>query len=621
MRFFPFFLRFSAVAATLCLLSGVLGWNRYRHRPRPLPDLSGRTLLARVLLDAANGIRTPFDPSELPGNYPGNLSIHGYYQGKPVWRCEQSATPLGAAVAACSEQLLADPPLDGTRLRVDLVRSVAPVLDIPVLRSLSFLPGLEALRVNLDNGRSIVLLPEDMFRQRLFDRFMPFSFIDELLIGMDFGLIARETRSGTGFGVESFQREQLWSVLLDDSVPDKYRAVYRGHLGPPKVTPESILAGAMAGGKYMVNALIRNSRERFPCDQKACPKGFFTAEEGQFLYNYHLVSGTYDYQSRPIYNEVRHAGTTYALANLYLLTQEPVFRDAASRAIAYLVKLAGDSCVDEPFRCVATDDEPCLGSASLTLLAAAEYRLASDDDTYDGFARDLAKFILFMQRPDGSFRHVYHLKTRTPDEKEVLLFYSGEAAFALARAWRAFGNPEYLKAAVRGLDHLVGPAAAPLPFHFGFGEEHWTCMAAREVAPEVKKRRYLDFCLNYSRFLERQQFTETDTAFRDFSGSYGFSPFLPPHTNGAGSRTESNVSILELARIHGVNADFVERQIRRSLEHILMHQKRPDNCWICDPNPRMEGAIVNTLSTWEVRIDTVQHTTTGLIRAYKALYP
>ncbi|MBU1069835.1 hypothetical protein KJ975_09745 [Myxococcota bacterium] len=617
-RFLP---RLLATAAAICLVAYGIGYRTHRHSPVPLPDEPSRRELVRILNLATAGERPSVEAARFPGRYPGDLVLHGYAKGRQAWRCEVPAAPLGKALARCIAQLAADPPPPGLAWRVDLVRSVLPIRRFFGLEALFLLPGLEALQVSLENGQKIVYLPEDMFLAGLLDRHMPLKFVPELRIGVDFAQVDRHVRETTGYEPVGHYRLQLWSILLDQAHPDGYRDVVRVHLTPPEITRERVLEAANAGGRYMVNALIRDPLERFPCTQRACRHGYFTAEPGQFLYNYNIVTGLYDFQNRNLYNLVRHAGTTYSLANLYLITRDPSYADAASRAIAYLVGLAGNSCSQEPFRCVANDLEPCLGSASLTLLAVAEYRLATGDAQYDEFARGLAKFLLYMQRPDGSFRHIYNLKTRQPDEKQVLLFYSGEAAFALAKAFRAYGERSWLDAAVLALDHLTGPATSPLPFHFGFGEEHWTCQAAREVAPEVMKPRFLEFCLDFSHFIERQQFTKTDTAFPDFSGSYGFSPFLPPHTNGAGSRTEANVSILELARLHGVSAPHVERQIRRAVEHIITHQKRPGNCWLCADMARADGAVVNTLTTWDVRIDTVQHVTSGLIRASRALYP
>ncbi len=622
MRFSSFLARLLAAGCVLVQLAFFWGFHRHRHHPQLLPEAVALRKAVFAFHDAIAGRRVSMDGwEELSQRYPGPLTLHGYRKGQILWRCEEPASPLGKAVSDCLRQLQANPPPAGLFWRLDLVVSTARMPSLSGLESLMLPAGVEGLQAVLDDGRVVTYLPDDMFRLGLLDRHTPLPFIPELKLGLDFRQIRRLVREATGHEAVAWRRLAVWSVLLDASHPEGYRPVYRGHLAHVEVNRAAILDAAMAGGRYMANALVRDSTKQYPCTFATCRSGLFRTERGQFLYNYHILSHRYDFQNRSVYNVVRHAGTAYALANLARLTGEPSFADAAAEAIAYMEDLSRDFCRSEPFACVANDAEPDVGAAALGLLAISEWRLATGNSRFDGFARGLAAFLTFMQRPDGSFRHVYHLKTRTPDEHEVMLFYSGEAAFALAKAYRAYNDRAYLEAAGRALAHLTGPAISDLPFHFGFGEEHWTCQAAREVAPEIMNRRYLDFCLDFSRFIERQQFTKTDTMFPDYSGSYGFSPFIPPHTNGAGSRTEANVSILELARLHQVPAPHVERQIRRSVEHILMHQKRAASCWLCADAATADGAVINSLSTWEVRIDTVQHTTTGLIRALQVLYP
>lgn len=621
LSFGSFLMRFLTISCALCAGAFAWGVSRYRHRLYPLPDADVWRNAIFALHDAIAG-RTPKPMnwrSLLPQHYPGVLTLQGYQRGQPVWRCEESASPLGNAIQKCIEQLLAHSPPKNLFWRLDLVRSVAKLPWFWGLHSFMLPAGVEGLQVTLDNGQVVSYLPDDLFRLGLLDRYTPLPFIPELKMGLDFKHLRAWVQETTLHQPVAWHRLAVWSMLLDASHPEGYRPVYRGHLASVEVNRNTMLNAAMAQGRYMVNALVRDSQREYPCTPTTCRSGRFRTEKGQFLYNYHLLTDQYDFQNRSIYNVVRHAGTAYALANLARLTKGKSFSQAAFEAIEYLVTL--DTCRTETFACVTNDDEPDLGTAALALLAIAELRLATADPRFDIFAQKLATFLMFMQRPNGSFRHIYHLKTRTPDENEVMLFYSGEAAFALAKAYRAYHNRAYLEAADRALAHLTGPAVNALPFHFGFGEEHWTCQAAREVAPEVMNRHYFDFCLNFSRFIERQQFTKTDTMFPDFSGSYGFSPFIPPHTNGAGSRTEANVSILELAQLHHIEVPDVKRQIQRSVEHILMHHKRASSCWLCANPETADGAIVNSLSTWEVRIDTVQHTTTALIRAIQVLYP
>src|SRR5690606_40960647 len=52
---------------------------------------------------------------------------------------------------------------------------------------------------------------------------------------------------------------------------------------------------------------------------------------------------------------------------------------------------------------------------------------------FRSLATKFTTWILYMQRPDGSFRHLYNPQTKQYDDKAELFYYSGEAALALAR--------------------------------------------------------------------------------------------------------------------------------------------------------------------------------------------
>lgn len=76
--------------------------------------------------------------------------------------------------------------------------------------------------------------------------------------------------------------------------------------------------------------------------------------------------------------------------------------------------------------------------------------------------------------------HVYDRTARRPVD-EQLLFFSGEATLALARAHRITHDAADLEAARRALSYLVGPAWNFFGNRYYFGEEHWTCQAVEEL--------------------------------------------------------------------------------------------------------------------------------------------
>ena len=145
-----------------------------------------------------------------------------------------------------------------------------------------------------------------------------------------------------------------------------------------------------------------------------------------------------------------------------------------------------------------------LGSTALGVVALAEYQRATGDARYLDRARRLAAFLLYMQRPDGSFRHLYDPATHAPDDASQLFYYCGEASLALARMYAVTHEEPYALAARRGLDWLVDWYDFFLGGFF-YGEEHWTCITAEALWPYAQDDRYRDFCDGYGAFLRDQQ--------------------------------------------------------------------------------------------------------------------
>jgi hypothetical protein len=377
----------------------------------------------------------------------------------------------------------------------------------------------------------------------------------------------------------------------------------RGLPAAPPVTADNLRAGALAGGRYLVAHLAAN---------------------GRYIYEIDLSSGRGVDPMDPgaAYSIPRHAGTTYFLAELYRHTGEASLREPIERAFAHLRELieAGGCQGTLPdggaFACVVDHGQTraSLGSTALTVVALVEYRRATEDARYDEMARALTEWILFMQRKDGSFCHLYDIPTGTRDEKAQLLYYSGEAALALARMAQATGEARYRDAAQRALDWLVNW----YDFFAGglfFGEEHWTCIAAEAVWPLVADERYLAFCNRYAAFLRRQQPRPGEHPGQDdLAGAYGFSPFWVPNNTPAGSRSEAMLSTYALGLHHGKPEPAVRGQILAAMAYVLRQQVRPDNDWAVATAADGLGAIPSSAIDRMVRIDYVQHVCSAMLR-------
>ncbi|HEX6836260.1 MAG TPA: hypothetical protein VF334_06780, partial [Polyangia bacterium] len=308
------------------------------------------------------------------------------------------------------------------------------------------------------------------------------------------------------------------------------------------------------------------------------------------------------------------------------------FSDGARRALDFLVKRQPNFCGHPARSCVANPDlrGADLGAAAMALLAVGEYVKVTGEPGEMPWARRLAAFLLFMQKPDGDFCHLYNAQTDKRDEKTHLLYFSGEAAFALAKLAALVGpaDPDHARwvAAVdRALDWLTDAQYANLAGQFYFGEDHWTCMAADaawDALPPAHREKYARFCDGFAAFLRRTQFTPRDAiaqAQPDFVGSYGFTPFLPPHATPVGSRSETTISTYDMQQRRGRAQSDEGRatleQIRLGMQFLLDHQIRDDNAYLmANPDAARGGFLMSDVKRY-VRVDFVQHSCSAMLRA------
>jgi len=529
------------------------------------------------------------------------------------------------------------------RIKVDLVVAKGVLSGPGLFRTIGFNPGLEGLGVTIDWAAPLTraqqkrlnlvdnceqdgdkwrcksnafLLPEDMVLQRLLSAKRPISFIKEFNFGLDFkradinlirmaqlptGAYAKGKKNYYRFRTDSFVERPAHK--RKDGPPFQ---LYRDLPPGPEVTAANLRKAAIAGGRYLVAHIAKN---------------------GRYIYEreLHTGQGTSPRPGGP-YSLPRHAGTTYFLAELYrhIGPKEGAFlKEPIQRAFDHLQQLINKggckgtlpngkqyACVKDAGHAVAS-----VGSSALAVVALAEYERAVKDGRYAKLTRAMAEWILFMQKDNGDFAHLYHVKSQKRDMKTQLLYFTGESALAMARSYKIYGDERYKKSAEAGLNYLMDWYDF-FGGGFFYGEEHWTCIASEAIYPEVKHDRYRRFCHGYGEFLRTQQplsgeFGDQD----DFTGSYGFSPFVVPHNTPAGSRTEAMISAYQLGQHHNKPDERVRTQIMRAMKFALRQQISEDSDWFVSNKISGIGAVPANAIDRKVRIDYVQHVCSAFIRA------
>jgi hypothetical protein len=615
------------------VLLGLAAWIHGSYRidvpPRLGPEARARVVAElRAAVDGqpapeAAGALAPLPSQPLAQRGPVVVSV--LEEGRVRARVMGTGSTLAEAVTAAAARLRADPALGrmsadrraAARLKIDVVVGRGPLPSGELARALGMHPGVDGLGVTLDAAGAappfeVLLAPDEVFLFRLFGSYRPLAYVPELALGLDFeradmtlASMAALPAGGYGAARRSYFRLRTDSFVeqpVDRRAGGAPLALTRGLPPPPPLTAESLRAGALAGGRYLVDHL---------------------APSGRYVYERELTSGRGTDPGQPgAYSIPRHAGTTYFLAELYRLTAEGFLREPIERAFAHLQELidaggcAGTLPSGERFACVVDrgQTQAHLGSTALTVVALAEYQRATADPRYLPLARALSAWILYMQRPDGSFAHVYDVAEARKDERTQLFFYAGEAALALARMHAITGEASYRDAAERAIDAMI----AWYDFFLGsffYGEEHWTCIAAEATHPAVQKDAYRRFCSGFAGFLRTQQPVPGEHPDQeDYAGSYNFTPFLIPQNTPAGSRTESMISAYLLGAYHGRPEPAIRAQIEAALRYALGQQIRADNDFYVAGGITGVGAVPGTPIDRLVRIDYVQHVCSAMIR-------
>ncbi len=603
------------------VVTGIV-YSAYRIPPPDRLDAAARTAAIAQLRAALD--RTPAPSSEQSrATVEGPVLVTVWAGGRAIARVDSEAHDLRTALTEIADKLRAHVSLvavaandrDQARIQVDIITGRGPLggdhwlfdkLAVPGIGDmLAINSGVEGIGATVD-GKTTVLLPHELTAGKLLAAKRPSAALSDFAMGVDLdkvrGVIAQ--RAGKPGGID---KAALFRFRTDTFVeaPRTSREsspipLYRGNVPPPVISGKALRTAALAGGRYLVAHLAPN---------------------GRYIYEHDLSTGAQTDPRGANYSMPRHAGTTYFLAELYRITKEDWLREPIERAFAHLAELmANGRCRSKlpdgtEIDCVMdrTERIAVLGSTALAVVALAEYQRATGDTRYLPTATRLAAWILWMQRPDGSFRHRYDPATKVADDEAQDLYYSGEAALALARMHVITGDAAYAQATERALDWLVNWYQFFMGGFF-YGEEHWTCIASEASFPAVKNPAYRDFCHGYGKFLREQQAAVGEHPDEDdFAGAYGFTPFLVPYNTPAGSRTEAMISAYLLGRHHGTPDGDVRDQIRAALQYALGQQIRPENDFaVVGPGV---GGMPGSPIDRNVRIDFVQHVCSAMIRA------
>ncbi|ALS28297.1 six-hairpin glycosidase-like family protein [Paenibacillus sp. 32O-W] len=320
---------------------------------------------------------------------------------------------------------------------------------------------------------------------------------------------------------------------------------------------------------------------------------------GKFVYGY------FPCFHKPIqwYNMLRHASTVYSMVEAYELTRKDDLAASIARAVEYLVKdgitFIESGGTDAAAYVVDTDNEIKLGANAAAILALTKYTTVFNTDRYIDVMVALANGIAAMQDPEsGSFVHVLHYPRLTVKEKFRIVYYDGEAAFALMRLYAVDKNAKWLNVVEKAFAYFIRE-------NYWKHHDHWLSYCTNELTRYKPLRKYFEFGLNNVKdklnfILNRE--TTYPTFLELLMASYKM------------------VEKIRAVGMEDLLHDFNLGKLQEAIEHRVRHQLNgfffPEVAMYFKSPRAILGAFYIRHHAFRCRIDDIEHNISGYYNYY-----
>ncbi|MEE4379687.1 MAG: hypothetical protein V2J55_19540 [Candidatus Competibacteraceae bacterium] len=206
--------------------------------------------------------------------------------------------------------------------------------------------------------------------------------------------------------------------------------------------------------------------------------------EGRFVYR---INPKYIDSTKTDYNVLRHAGTIYALASYYRQWHAAVPTRSALLRAGQFLQICCMGAITTHHDLLGIWSPPTvtgadrlqlkLGGNGLGLVALLNLEAIQPGFTSKEEFLRLGRFIIYMQKPDGSFFSKYIPSQGGRQDRWVSLYYPGEAALGLLLLYDYDPAPIWLHSAAKALAHLAHSRAsqASVP------ADHWALLATAHL--------------------------------------------------------------------------------------------------------------------------------------------
>ena len=228
-------------------------------------------------------------------------------------------------------------------------------------------------------------------------------------------------------------------------------------------------------------------------------------EDGKFIY------GNFPPFDRTInnYNILRHTGATWELINQYAMTKENSLVDCIDKLIGYLTENIEFPEPDVAFVIDKKSNEVKLGGIAIAVLAIVSYMEAFQSDKYIKLAHQLGNGIFkLMDINAGTFYHVLNYPDYSKKQEFKIVFYEGEAVYALARLYGFTKEQKYLDAAAAAVKNFIKKDYIKY-------KDHWVAYAVNEVTKYSPEEEFFTFGLKNAQ-VNLKRIYEAETSYHIF---------------------------------------------------------------------------------------------------------
>lgn len=346
-----------------------------------------------------------------------------------------------------------------------------------------------------------------------------------------------------------------------------------------EVTPDLVKEIVSTSSKYLNKQLLKS---------------------GKFIYGYFPAF----HATLTSYNILRHTGTVWSMICAYELTGDDSLIETVNKAIDYLLTQVKDMDEERAFVIEEKSKEIKLGGNGIAIITLSKHMEVFGDRDFTEMIRKLAEGLLFMQNSEnGKMTHVLHAEDYSVKEEFRTVYYDGESAYALVKAYEITQDKKYLERARLSIDYFIDK-------DYVIYRDHWLAYAMNEFTKFVCEEKYITFALRNA-WENRERIHNQQTSYHTYLE-------LLMETYDIYLRMKAmNISVEYMEQMD--EAELVDT-IKFRAAHMLNGYFYPEYAMYMEKPDKVSGAFFIRHDDFRTRIDDEQHFIDGYVKFYKLMF-